>query len=320
MNMPLLPDSPSLDRVGAFFHTLSVNGTLYCQSKLRDPWGVSFPEFPLHAMFHLVLKRRIWLQHENGDGIWIEEGDFCVLPQGLGHAIMSQPKMPTIDIFSLDRHGFNDRFEVLEHGGTGDETLLLCGVIQFNHPTASRFLRAMPKSILVPANLPESSTLIHPLIDAISVEAREPHLGGLEIAEKLTDVLILFALRYWLKQQTTAQSGWISALTHDKIGDVLVLIHQNPGRKWTVAELAREAGLSRASFSDHFTKVVGEPPLTFLTKLRMELACDKLAGTNDTLEVIAEHLGYDSSAAFSHAFKRHRGQSPGQWRLAATRS
>jgi AraC-like DNA-binding protein len=97
---------------------------------------------------------------------------------------------------------------------------------------------------------------------------------------------------------------------------VLRLLHEDPARRWTVAELAAAAGVSRATFAARFSALVGEPPLGYLTTWRMTLAADLLRDAEATVAAVAREVGYTDAFAFSAAFKRVRGVSPSVWRRA----
>jgi len=80
---------------------------------------------------------------------------------------------------------------------------------------------------------------------------------------------------------------------------------------------ALDSTLSRATLVRRFTGLVGEPPLAYLTRWRMELAARNLRETDDPVSAIGRRVGYTSEFAFSRAFSRVRGQAPGQYRSKA---
>lgn len=123
--------------------------------------------------------------------------------------------------------------------------------------------------------------------------------------------MIIQAIRNWIDSESDVKSGWLAALRDDYIGKAIVTMHRAPEQDWSVGTLAKEVGMSRSSFSARFTKLVGEPVIQYLTSLRMQLARLQLMETSEPLVVVAESLGYQSEAAFSRAFKRAFGESPG---------
>ena len=137
---------------------------------------------------------------------------------------------------------------------------------------------------------------------------------GAEVMQnRLTELLFIQIIRLWMTQQTNAAVGWVGALRDQPISEALGLIHQSPAHKWTVKDLAEEVALSRSAFSARFTELVGEPPMTYLTRWRM-LKATRLLKKEVSMETIAEQLGYDSEVAFRKAFKREIGIPPAQYR------
>ncbi|MGQ0593518.1 MAG: helix-turn-helix domain-containing protein [Gammaproteobacteria bacterium] len=118
----------------------------------------------------------------------------------------------------------------------------------------------------------------------------------------------------WLASLAEDAGGWLGALRDRHIGLALAAIHQFPERDWTVASLAAQTGLSRSPFSARFNALVGEPPLSYLTRWRMNTATRLLRETDLGLAGIAGRVGYTSEAAFSKAFTRRFKTAPGAYR------
>ena len=119
------------------------------------------------------------------------------------------------------------------------------------------------------------------------------------------------AIRSWIAQDPAAQKGWLGALRDEQIGRAISLIHRNPDHPWTVASLASEVAMSRSAFAARFTELVGEPAMHYMASWRMHVALTWLKEDRVTLAELASRLGYQSEAAFSRAFKRFNGISPG---------
>ncbi len=130
---------------------------------------------------------------------------------------------------------------------------------------------------------------------------------------RLTELLFIQVIRLWIDQQAEAAVGWVGALRDQPISAALGLIHQSPERSWTVKELADAAVLSRSAFSARFSELVGEPPMTYLTRWRM-LRATHLLKNEVKMKNIADLLGYESEAAFRKAFKREIGIPPAEYR------
>lgn len=148
-------------------------------------------------------------------------------------------------------------------------------------------------------------------------EARGESVGSELVIPRLIDSLLVALIRSWLDSQPLHSIGWFGALRDPQVGRALGLIHQAPQHRWTVAELATRVGQSRAAFARHFVNLVGEPPMAYVTRWRVNLAAKRLRSTGDSIEAIAEDVGYDSPTAFGKAFRKHFGHTPGRYRHRA---
>jgi AraC-like DNA-binding protein len=137
------------------------------------------------------------------------------------------------------------------------------------------------------------------------------------VVDRLIDVLFVHVIRAWLASDGRGETSWLGALRDPGIARALTVMHSNPAAPWTVASLAKETSLSRATLTRRFTRLVGEPPLAYLTRWRMDIAAQRLRETNDAVSAIAHRVGYTSEFAFSRAFARLRGDAPRRYRLAA---
>lgn len=154
--------------------------------------------------------------------------------------------------------------------------------------------------------------------DVREAEVIEP--GGEAVMTRLADVLVIQVLRWWLRNADVAATGWLAALRDPQVGRALGRMHARPEADWTLVELARQANMSRSAFAERFMTLVGEPPMRYLARWRLEQAHSELLRTTDAIASISSRVGYTSEAAFSRAFKRHHGTTPGAVRRSATAS
>ena len=151
----------------------------------------------------------------------------------------------------------------------------------------------------------------------MAVEAGELRPGGEAVITRLGDILVIQAIRAWMESDPAAQRGWLGALQDPQIGRAISNIHRDPARNWTVASLAQEMAMSRSAFAARFTELVGEPVMRYVARWRMHVAVAALKEEGATVGQLADRLGYRSEAAFSRAFKRVIGVSPGAIRRSA---
>jgi AraC-like DNA-binding protein len=294
-----------------------MSGTFYARSEFSAPWGLELPPFPDSLMFHVVTTGRCWLETARGDKRFLQTGDLALVPHGEGHRLVSEPGAATRGLFELPREIVSERYEVLHHGGGGEHTSLVCGAVRFDHPAARHLLALLPGIIGVEASRSDQEW-IQATMRFMAAEARALRPGGETVITRLADILVIQAIRSWIEQDPAAQTGWLGALQDRQIGRAIALIHREPERAWTVAALAAEAAMSRSAFAARFTERVGEPAMQYVTRWRMHVASSWLRDDDAPLAVVAGRLGYQSEAAFSRAFKRFVGVSPGAVRRSSS--
>ena len=153
-------------------------------------------------------------------------------------------------------------------------------------------------------------------LERLRQELSHPRPGGLLVAQYLVHMMLIQALRLYLKEGLSTGIGWLFALADKKMNASLSSIHEDPAHSWTVQKLANRAGMSRSSFASTFKETVGTSPMEYLTRWRMILARDRLQNTGEPISAIALSLGYESESAFGKAFKRVMGCSPRQYARA----
>jgi AraC-like DNA-binding protein len=195
----------------------------------------------------------------------------------------------------------------------GGSTVMLNGTYELESEVSRRLLGVLPPLLVLPSEEWES-----PLVGLLAEEIVKDDPGQEAVLDRLLDLLLIAVLRAWFARPDAEAPSWYRAYSDPVVGKALRLIHNDPAHPWTVAELAGEAGVSRAALARRFTELVGEPPMAFLTDWRLSLAADLLLEPGATIGSVAYQVGYGTPFALSTAFKRVRGISPQQHKLAAT--
>jgi len=309
---PQAPDSAWLpiDPLGEALHSLRMTGTFYCRSELTAPWGIDLPTMPQCLMFHVVTSGECRVELEGGEQRLLQAGDFALIPHGRGHLLKSDPEATARNIFDLPRQLISPRYELLNYGGGGEETHVICGAVRVEDPAAQRVVERLPEMIVMQTNTPENEWLLG-TIRLMMAEAREMRPGGDTVITRVSDILVVQAIRYWLENDPLAKTGWLGALQDSRIGKAIALIHRFPTHPWTVQGLAEAVGVSRSAFAARFTSLVGETPMQYVREWRFRIASNWLVDTDLSIAEMAEKLGYQSEAAFNRAFKAFVGQTPG---------
>jgi AraC-like DNA-binding protein/mannose-6-phosphate isomerase-like protein (cupin superfamily) len=307
----------SVDPLGEALHFLRMSGVFYCRSEFTAPWGLALPAFERCMMFHVVTSGECQLQVKGADPRTLRPGDLALVPHGDGHKLLSRAGARTRDLFDLPRELVSDRYEILRHGGGGAATVVVCGVVRFDHPAAHDLIRLLPRVIGIDAWSSPEAEWIQSTLRFMAFEARELRAGGETVITRLADILVVQAIRSWMSSDPVAQTGWLGALRDKQVGRAIALIHRDPAHQWEVATLANSVGMSRSAFAARFTELVGEPAMQYATRWKMRTAQMWLKEDDASLSELAGRLGYESEAAFSRAFKRFIGVSPGATRRGA---
>jgi AraC-like DNA-binding protein len=302
------------DPLGQTLHAFRLRGVVYTRSHLTAPWGIELPAMPDCLLFHVVTRGQCRLEHHDAEAVTLCPGEFALFPRGQGHVIQHRSGAEVLPYFDLPIQQVCERYEVLQHGGGGEETTLICGAVRFDHPAAQQLIQLLPRLIHIRRWASAQSEWMQSTLRLIAAEAAGQQPGGETIVTRLADILVVQAIRAWLLEQPETRRGWLGALQHDRIGPALVGVHRDPLRTWTVESLAEAAAMSRSAFSACFTELLGESPMQYVTRWRMYHAGDRLRQDNLTAAECAAELGYNSEAAFSRAFKRVMKQTPGAYR------
>ena len=299
--------------------SLKLRGRFFCRCELSAPWAIGFGA-GFFSHFHVIASGSCWLKLEDGTApVALEEGDLVlVMPRGAGYQLCDDPRTPPIPLTELIGGSRGGLRAVFRHGAGGRETGMICGAFEFRGPRAEASLAVLPKWIRVSKSESHANEWLGATLRFLQSETRDPGIGSETIIARLIDVLLVEAIRAWLKDQPQGTAGWLGALRDPAIGAALGLIHKSPEKSWTVAKLAAQVGMSRSPFAARFGELVGQSPMSYLKRWRLQLAAQLLLDQTLSLSDIAERVGYKSTAALSRVFKSEFGASPGQYRQDGT--
>jgi AraC-like DNA-binding protein len=165
----------------------------------------------------------------------------------------------------------------------------------------------------------ESGTWLRTTLKFSVSEARASRPGNAAMLARLTELMFVEIIREYMQRLPQDESGWLAGLKDPHVGQALRLLHARPMRHWTVNQLAREVAMSRSALAQCFTRLIGEPPMKYLSNWRMQLAKQLLRNGRENVQAVASRVGYESEPAFNRAFKRATGSPPAAWRRVALR-
>ncbi len=310
---PLIDALERLRLGGAIFFRAEFTESWAFDSPLREMTGAIHPGAERVILFHIVVSGRCWVSAASGDRIWASRGDVIVLPYGDDYAMGGEQEADRVPLLSLLARPPWERMPLLTLGSGGERTDVVCGYLHSEDPLFDPSLRAFPPVFVVrlpdgPARRWVESSIDYALASTSNLLPAEP------ISTRLPELLLIEVLRVHLSTAPAAEHGWVAALRDPVLAPAMAELHAAPQRKWTVAELAASAAVSRSVLDERFRTVLGRSPIRYLTEWRMHLAEDLLATTELGVAAVARRVGYDSEEAFSRAFRRSHGSPPGAWR------
>ena len=253
------------------------------------------------------------LQPEGGDAVDVAAGEIVLLPYNSAHTFGSELNPTPVPAGEIIRPPENGGLARIVYGGGGAATQLLCGFLGCDTPF-SPLLSALPAVLKVDVRSSPAGAWMESSFRFAASEIAAGRLGSTTVIAKLSELLFVEAVRQYVAGLPAQRRGWLAGLRDPHVGRALAVIHARPTEAWTAESLATEVGMSRSVFAERFSSLVGQPPMQYLAMWRMHMAGQYLQEGRGSLAQIGAAIGYDSEAAFSRAFKRQFGVSPGGWR------
>jgi AraC-like DNA-binding protein len=289
------------------------------RTSMNPPWSLRIAdEAPLTVM--ALARGHAWVLADGGaTPCLLEAGDVAIFRGPEPYTVADDPATPVQAIIHPGQRCMTvSGEELVEQWSLGVRTwgnapdgaaVMLTGTYQLHSDVSQRLLRALPALLVL-----RDEELDSPLVPLLAAEIGKDEQGQEAVLDRLLDLLVIAVLRAWFARPDGQAPGWYRAHADPVVGYALRLMHHNPAHPWTLVELAREVGISRAALARRFHELVGEPPMSFLTGWRIALAADLLREPGATLASVAQQVGYGSPFALSTAFKRLRGVSPERYR------
>jgi AraC family transcriptional activator of mtrCDE len=299
-NLCALVREKDLDALTSLINGLNLHARLVYSGGVCGRWLMDHNSD--HSIwFHLVSKGKGWAHSPDWQApLALEDGDLALfLPHAAKHFLS----------YSGD-HLPADSTDTLTTTWEAGETGFVCGEIELGLPKSALW-QALPAEIVI--RKPQAGEILGRLIELIISESAANRFGSGSVVERLCDSLFVLVVRHCLDEGLIHQ-GVFAAMQDSRIAAVLGLMHQEPWQPWTIAELCSQAGISKTVLSEKFAELIGASPIEYLISWRMQIAARWLEEPGMTIERVAERCGYDSAPAFSKAFKRSFGISPGLYR------
>jgi len=309
------------DDLGALLERINVRSVVYCLSDLGAPWGFRV-DGSATAKFHLVLdgQATLTLDDPGASRVTLAAGELVLLAHGTGHLMQDRGDSSARPLDHILAEGPADRAGRLTYGGRGPRTSLLCGGFALASGLPEDLLDLLgllpPLLVLDAAGTGGPWTRwLEPAFLLLGEEGARDGPGATAIMAKIADVFLTEIVRRYLSGLDDLTVAVPPAAGRDPaVGTALTLLRSQPGAAWTVADLARKVDMSRTAFAARFRQLVGEPPMSYLSRVRLGHAAGYLSTTDMTVRQVARMVGYENEASLSKAFRRAFGHAPGKYR------
>jgi AraC-like DNA-binding protein len=326
----------SADALSEVLAAVHLSGAVFFNVTAKSPWVAEAPPAAQiaprvapgaqHAIeYHVVTSGSCWISlvgDNASEPVRLDEGDIVVVPHGDPHVVSSAPGMraePNLEVYG--KPGDNTLAAVpflLQTGGDGpSETRLICGFFSCDVRPFNPLLDSLPRFMRFGRDSLASRSLLDQFIRFATDEMDNKRAGSQSVLNRLSELMFVEIVRLYMDQLGGSNTGWLAGLRDPLVGRALTLLHARPSHAWTLEQLASEAAASRSVLADRFNDLVGYPPIQYLARWRMQIAAKRLMDPSAKVAAIAHEVGYESEAAFSRAFKKFVGQSPGQWRTGS---
>ena len=300
-----------------------VSGALMATFDACAPWAIELPE-RAGASFHAVVAGTCWFTADGQAPCQLTPGDLVLLPSGVRHELAAEPGLPPRRFDEDLKAALITPDGELVIDGPGVRTRVLCAGYSYDNDVAHPLLSLLPPVLHVATAQPDTGPQLRAVLDLLAHEARGgADIGAQTTSVKLLDILLVHVVRTWLRTPEAAAgaaragagqpASWLRGLRDPVTAQALALLHERPGYDWTLQEIADAVHVSRATLARRFTQQIGEPPFSYLTRWRMELAARQLRDSTQPAAQVAKAVGYTSEYAFNRAFAKHRGAPPGRY-------
>jgi len=320
-----------MDALSDVLRIVRLTGAVFMDAEFTAPWCIGepsgvevcvehMPQAQHVVIYHLVTEGRCDVALASNAAASARAGDLVIIPGGEAHSLGSDLSRPPVPGGPLVVQRGPDEVPQMRHGGGGAVTRLVCGYLACDSSLFDTVLAALPRVMIVNMRDGPGAQWLTSSVRFSIAESAAQRAGAGTVLAKLSELMFVEAIRRHIESLPSEQTGWLAGLRDRFVGKTLALIHSQPAHAWTVEELAGTVGLSRSALAERFTGLIGQPPMQYLTRWRLQLAANLLRSGARSVAAVAADIGYDSEAAFSRAFKRELGMAPAAWRRTSTAS
>ena len=323
--LPSGQEEAAMDAFSEVLSAVTLKGALFFHAEFRAPWGIASPRSEDLApellpgaehlvLFHLLIEGSAFVQPEDGPPISLSAGEIVVFPHGDPHRMGNGSPAELVDHRGVIELIRCRDLGPMRAGGSGELTRFVCGYMACDPQLCRPILSGLPTVLKVNIRSGASGWWLENSICHLVEEAAGNQPGSAAMLAKLSEALFVETMRQYVAGLPAEQTGWLAGARDPVVGKSLAILHSRVEYCWTIAKLAKEVGMSRSALLERFDRYLAEPPMTYLTRWRLQLAARRLTSTPRSVAEIAGQVGYESEAAFNRAFKREFGVPPAKFR------
>ena len=297
-----------------FLHSEYTEAWAYESMASQDVAAVLAPDAARILIFHVVVSGSCWIE-AGSDKVWAHEGDVIVLPYNDQHRMGGHETAEPVPISQLIDPPPWTALPHIVHGLGGARSELVCGFLACDDRLFDPRMGIFPPVFVVTPPEGPVRSWVKASSDLVLQQTSQVTDDRIAAPTDIPQLLLREVLKLHLANAPATNTGWLAALNDRVVAPALAAIHGDPSRKWTLADLAREATVSSTVLDERFRSVLGLAPIRYLSGWRMHVAEDLLRTTTLPVAAIAHRVGYESEEAFSRAFKRDHGMAPSGWRV-----
>jgi AraC-like DNA-binding protein len=320
----------TMDLLSTLLQSVKLTGAVFLDAEFKAPWCVSadgallrqrLPEVEHFVNYHYLSGGACEVGIAGEAPRRVTAGQLIVFPHGDSHVMASSLRLAAVPMERLLTPAAPHTLPSLRYGGDGESTRVVCGFLACDPRLCRPLLSSLPRLLTVDLRGDPASDWIERSMRHSIAQGASGQAGATAVLARLSEALFVEALRRYALGQPAMQTGWLAAQRDPIVSKCLAMLHQEPARRWTVENLARDVGCSRTVLAQRFTDAMAEPPMQYLAHWRLALAAHALRHSPTVaIARVAQQVGYESQSAFNRAFKREHGATPAHWRRAGSAS
>ncbi len=314
-----------MDVLSEVLRAVRLEGALFFNAEFSAPWCVSLsrstalapyvcPRAGRLIVYHFLTGGRAYAGLSDGPRQELTAGDIVIFPHGDAHVLGNGAAEKPVDSLEAFAANLKQGLKLARFGGGGEITRFVCGYLACDARLSDIFLAGLPRMFKVHIPGEPSGQWLENSIRFSVGDGSGSKAGSAPVIARLSEALFIETLRRYISRLPAGETGWLAGARDPMVGKALALLHQQPEHPWTVATLARRAGLSRSSLAERFRHFLGVTPMAYLAEWRLKLGAEMLCSSDRSIAEVAAAVGYGSEASFNRAFRRQFDCPPAQFR------